>query len=540
MFRTVTKTGPASLTITLPANWAREFKIEQGSQVRVDQIDNSLRISPSLEQVTSPITIKYNPLLIENMLTKLHAEHNTQITIESDESLPASLPELVKSYPGLTIIDQKPLKIVVQRTSISTGSQSKAILRRCLRLMEHSFNTNPPTIESDIQQLLFILKLEQYRPGIVANLQEITESLTNDAPYYDNAYAYFSKLFSLLARQFFSFTIDGAYQIIDLLKKRDAVAESGFRRTTKPVHLSKLLIAINSLSEINDALVREQSVDVLQKVKAKTVGKSRSVGVCLKNKSNRFWDVDMKEGMMSEIEGTDIQLLVDAPVTDSNPKEQNRILEELLDQDVDALIYTPVNPIANKKILNKFVERKIPIIIVDTEIELDIPNYFIGFDNYEGGKLVAQHLSEELKQRSHILVVEGLQNINAKARIDGFIDTIGNKHDLHKIKADYATSIAFERTLDFVRNHKVEAVFAASDNMAVGVIQALEKLGISIPVCGFDHTEQGKLLLENGKLLCDIDTHPEKLGSLAVQTVKALLKNKTVAERVLYDIELIT
>lgn len=540
MFRTLTRTGTASTTLALPASWVKEQQLKPGQQVRVEQLSDSLRITPVHTEEREAITIQYSEALIEEMLTKLYTEHYTSITIESQQKLPGALRSLIRRYPGFTILEQREKQVLIARTLGTAGSNPRAVLRRVLRLIEDGLSSNPPRFDAEIQHLLFLLTLEQYERRIVKDLQEFIAAAPADAPHYENAYAHCAQLFSSIAAQYAGFSLERSESIGGQLRQLQEIEQKGFARTRNAAQLSRLLHATRILGRIHNTTIQQQSIEALQQAKKRNRQKTFTLGVCLADQSNRFWEVDVKQSLANEAEGTDMQLLIDAPVTDSDVQAQRRILEGYLAAKVDALVFVPIDSKANEDLLQKFAKVKIPIIAIDTDIAIPLQHHFVGFDNYAGGKLVAEYLNRHLGKRRHIVVIEGRPNGNSPERVRGFVENLKEGCTTHALRADYVESIAYEQLISYAQQHPVDAVFAASDNMAQGAIKALEQLKKKALVCGFDYTEEGKASLAAGKQFCDVATHPERIGALAMQLADALLHGKEAASRIIYDIELVT
>ena len=129
---------------------------------------------------------------------------------------------------------------------------------------------------------------------------------------------------------------------------------------------------------------------------------------------------------------------------------------------------------------------------------------------------------------------------NFTKRVEGFKDAIGKNHIISVLKGEFIGSVAYEGVLSHIRKKEVDAIFATSDNMALGAISALKEAGIKIPVCGFDATTKGMNKLKSGNLISIVDTKPKKLGALGIQMTHDILFGKVVAERTTYDVELIS
>lgn len=116
----------------------------------------------------------------------------------------------------------------------------------------------------------------------------------------------------------------------------------------------------------------------------------------------------------------------------------------------------------------------------------------ISVDNYEGAVLAVQHLIEQGKRHiAHISGPEG--NFEAFERKRGYLDVM-KQNGLEPILApgdftEASGALAMSQWL-LEGAHKIEAVFAANDMMAIGAMMTLRDKGLSVPsdmlMVGFD------------------------------------------------------
>lgn len=120
----------------------------------------------------------------------------------------------------------------------------------------------------------------------------------------------------------------------------------------------------------------------------------------------------------------------------------------------------------------------------------------VGSDDYNGGRLATEHLIRIGRQR--ILFVGPADLPQIDMRFAGYRDALvahGLLHDpTPAIPAHFSGPEAYERVAKVLKaGMKVDAVFAASDGIAVSVIKAIEAAGLRCPedvaVVGFDDTE---------------------------------------------------
>jgi DNA-binding LacI/PurR family transcriptional regulator len=122
----------------------------------------------------------------------------------------------------------------------------------------------------------------------------------------------------------------------------------------------------------------------------------------------------------------------------------------------------------------------------------------VGTDNAAGGALVARHLMQRgCRAPAWFGPAKGPEFV---ARRAGFVATL--RADLRAVCADVPCPITPEGSLATVRawfgaGHRADAVFAASDIVAISVLSAAAEYGIAVPgqmaVAGFDDIVQAQL-----------------------------------------------
>ena len=538
MFRKVTKTGPATLTMAIPSKWAKNNNLKPGSYIELQETSTSLIIKPQQTPLET-IKIKYDENLIENMLEKLFLEAKSKIIIEHEQDL-LKLDDLIKKFPGFQIIDEQPNKITINRILKPNIENPDALLKRSYLIIKESLKENPPSFPKDLSNLIWLLQLSKKSSKQVLLLKNTLLELSKlKNPVHDDAYSLLRNIFILIYKQKYSFNSKDTNKLKSIFKQKDDLFEKFFQNSNQKLILAKLFYAINLLEQLQKEILYKQSI--LEMSKKEPKNKKILIGVCLKNQSNKFWAVDVKESIkLKASENKELEYLFEAPLSDFDTVSQEKILKEFIEKKVKGIILAPVEPEKMKKTIDKINELNIPLIVIDTDIELDNNYTFIGFDNFKGGFLSGQNLKNKIPKKSNILILEGHLKGNFSQRIDGFKKALGEGYTFDLVKGDFQESKAFEQTLSALNKKDYQAIFATSDNMAMGAIKAIEKLNKKVLVCGFDRTDEGVKAMKQKKLFSDIDTKPKELGILAVQTMNDLLNKKLTAKKIQYDVELIT
>lgn len=164
------------------------------------------------------------------------------------------------------------------------------------------------------------------------------------------------------------------------------------------------------------------------------------------------------------------------------------------------------------------------------------PYTLVGSDNLEGGRLATEHLLSI--GRSRILFLGPLSLPEVALRFKGYVSahkTLGLELDTGlKLDVEFGGTSVYRDLLSFMEtSHSFDAIFAASDVLAMTAIMALRAKGKMVPrdvaVVGYDNIGQAALttpalttidqnIKEGGRILVDL-----LLQQLAGETVEAQL-----------------
>ncbi|MEY9214992.1 LacI family DNA-binding transcriptional regulator [Thermobifida halotolerans] len=178
-------------------------------------------------------------------------------------------------------------------------------------------------------------------------------------------------------------------------------------------------------------------------------------------------------------------------------------------------------------------ELHLPVVVIDPVGVPDLAVPTIGCTNWAGGLSATRHLIGLGHRR--IAFVEGRPELwCSRARLDGYragLETAGLDVDSALVVPgdfDYESGFrAGEQLFDLAE--PPTAVFAASDQMALGVYEALRRRGLRVPddvsVVGFDDLPQARW---SSPPLTTVRQPLAEMGRLAVRTVHRLVQSETI------------
>ncbi|WP_078408964.1 sugar ABC transporter substrate-binding protein [Priestia abyssalis] len=272
-------------------------------------------------------------------------------------------------------------------------------------------------------------------------------------------------------------------------------------------------------------------------------GGEESVAVVLKTLSSPYWKY-VEAGAKKAGEDLGVDVTIVGPSAESQIMEQVNMIEDSLNQAPSALVVSPSQPDTVVPVLEQATQSDLPVLLIDTDAEFEGKTSFIGTENFtagqEGGKLLASMLqkgdkvallagalgNEAMDQR-----IKGAKEVLEEA---GMVVVAEQPADSDKTKA----MSVMENILQ--KNPDVKGVFSANDDMAIGVLRALEAKGLTIPVIGTDGTVEAVESILDGKLAGTIAQSPYDMGYQGVENAVKAAKGEKIEGRIDSGIDVIT
>lgn len=216
--------------------------------------------------------------------------------------------------------------------------------------------------------------------------------------------------------------------------------------------------------------------------------KSRTIGVILSDISNSFFS-EIARRIENEAFKVNYSVLFGS--TDESAEKLESIVNTFIDKGVDGLIIVPCENSAG--IIKGLVERNIPLVLLDRDIEgLDVNRVLL--DNEKAAELAVGALFENGCRSVEMISYEmTLQNI--ASREEGYrksVEALGMVPVVHRV--DYTElEKSMERLVGGLDFERIDALFFATNSLAIAGIKALGRRGVEIPrqmaVVVFDGSE---------------------------------------------------
>ncbi len=277
------------------------------------------------------------------------------------------------------------------------------------------------------------------------------------------------------------------------------------------------------------------------------------IAMVVKTLNHPFF-VDMRRGAQEAADRLGVRLEVQAAEREIDVEKQMQIVENMIQTGVQALIVAPSGSREIVSALVKARDAKVPVVIVDTRIDEAAATAagvhtetFVGSDNYEGGRLAGGHMVKATGGKARVAILEGIPgHETGDSRLRGFRDAVKDTPGITIVAsqpANWERDQGFNVFQNMLQAHPdIDAVFAASDLMALGAIEAIAAAGKAgkIRVVGFDALDDAKKAIAAGTMDASVAQFPAEMGRVAVESAVKVIRGEKLSPNTMVKLEMVT
>jgi ribose transport system substrate-binding protein len=278
-----------------------------------------------------------------------------------------------------------------------------------------------------------------------------------------------------------------------------------------------------------------------------------TVALVLKTLNHPYF-VDMRRGAQEAADRLGVNLQVQAAEREVDVEKQMQIVENLIQTGIQALCITPSGSREIVSALVKARNAKVPIIVVDTRVDAQAAadagvhtETFVGSDNYAGGKLAGEYMVKVTGGKTHVGILEGIPgHETGDSRMRGFRDAVKDAAGVTIVAsqpANWERDQGFNVFQNMLQAHPdIDSVFACSDLMALGAIEAIAAAGKTgrIRVIGFDALDDAKKAIAAGTMEASVAQFPAEMGRAAVESAVKVIRGEPVPADINVKLALVT
>jgi ribose transport system substrate-binding protein len=263
-----------------------------------------------------------------------------------------------------------------------------------------------------------------------------------------------------------------------------------------------------------------------------------TIGVVPKGTTHVFWK-SVKAGADRAGKELGVAIKWDGPPDEKEINTQDRIIGDMINRGVNALVIAPVDKTALTTSMEN-AKKKMPVVVFDSGSDFKDYNAFVATDNYKGGQLAGEQMVKLLADQKKVELAMIRYQAGSASTLDrekGFLDVVKKARPDIKIYEDqFAGSTGDEASKlmsNMLQAHPdISAVYGSNESTTRGALGALEqakKLG-QIKFVGFDSSPELVDALDKGTIQALVLQDPVQMGYLSVKAAVAAIRGQTVAK----------
>ncbi len=220
--------------------------------------------------------------------------------------------------------------------------------------------------------------------------------------------------------------------------------------------------------------------------------------------------------------------------SDKNVDKELSLINTLLEKQVDGLLF--MGGEVTDEHLNIFKTSTVPIVLAATK---DPQNMFpsVDIDHYQAAKDAVKAFIQSGHRKIALISGPLTDPLNGLARFEGYKDALAEANiplnEEYIRIGDFRYESGMEAMKYFLERSEVPtAVFATSDEMAVGAIHAIQDNGLSVPkdveVRGFDNTPISSMVRP---LLSTVAQPQYDIGAVAMRFLTKHMNDEPIADQ---------
>jgi ABC-type sugar transport system substrate-binding protein len=236
-------------------------------------------------------------------------------------------------------------------------------------------------------------------------------------------------------------------------------------------------------------------------------------------------------------------------MADSRYRQENQVamLRSFVAERVDVIILSPMVESGWDLVLREVRSAGIPVILMDRHIDVSDPSLYlslVGSDFVEEGRRAGRWLLDNTRDEPGEIAILELRGSDGSTPVNdrklGFSQAIARDGRYRIVRSESgnflrAQARAITAEVLAAKRHRIRAVFAHNDGMALGAIDSIEaaglKAGSDILVIAIEGSREGLQAIVDGKLNVSIEVNP-LMGPQLIALARDAAAGKPVPRRV--------
>ena len=227
--------------------------------------------------------------------------------------------------------------------------------------------------------------------------------------------------------------------------------------------------------------------------------------------------------------------------TDTDSAQQIQIIQDVINQDIDALCVVPVDPVACESVLEEARQKGIVVICHEGSTVENCDYDIEAFDNAGYGAYIMDQLADLMGEEGVYTTMVGFLTTashnewadGAVARQAAAYPNLTLLPELPRIESENNTETAYEKAKEALKKYPDLAGFVGTcSDDAPGIARAINELGLAgkVHVVGTGMPNECRDLLKDGSLTCITLWDPADAGYAMCELARRVLDGEEIGE----------
>ena len=274
------------------------------------------------------------------------------------------------------------------------------------------------------------------------------------------------------------------------------------------------------------------------------------IAVIPKGTTHVFWK-SVEAGAQAAGKEFGVEIVWKGPLKENDRAQEIAIVEQFVTEGVSGIVLAPLDDTALKRPVAMAMEKKIPVVIIDSALKGEPGKDFLSFvatNNRKGGTMGGTRLAELLGGKGKVSLLRyQVGSASTDEREAGFMEALAKYPDIRLVVDNrYAGATAGEAktaAMNMIDNLKEsDGVFCPNESSTFGMLLALRQNNLAgkIKFVGFDTSPVLLDALKKGEINALVAQDPQKMGYLGVKALVEHLRGQKVDAVVDTGVALVT
>ena len=265
------------------------------------------------------------------------------------------------------------------------------------------------------------------------------------------------------------------------------------------------------------------------------------VGVVTKSNTSEYW-MSVNSGMEAAAAKYDMDVITLAPDSELDREVQEKQVEKLIGQKVDALAVAPIDSYCIPDYLKEIQKKRITAVSFDNGMgSEELP--YIGINNHKTGYRLAEKLAEQLDHKGQVGIVAGdLKQKGHRERVEGFEEYMRSEPEMtvQFIESGYANlQMSEQKVRNLMEQYpEIKGIMATSAVTAMGLVDELKDTDIKI--VAVDEQEDSLKAVEKGQISALAAQSGYEIGYETIHYIQKLREGKKTKKNEYLKAEILT